>query len=46
MLPYVQGGEGVKRVKPPEKGCQGFYVPWVCGTCPKIRECKPRQVTR
>ena len=28
------------------KYCQGIYIPWVCGRCRKLEECRPRQVSR
>ena len=28
------------------KGCKGCYIPWVCGTCPRKQECKPRELAR
>lgn len=23
------------------KGCEGYYIPWTCGTCPLKRACRP-----
>lgn len=29
----------------PKKGtqerCQGYYIPWICGTCEVLSDCKP-----
>ena len=28
------------------KGCQGIYVPWVCGFCTVKQSCRPKNVQR